>query len=127
MDLIDRRNGAAEPGHDLRRQFETQIHAGRPDVKENIARRGNGMMHAVNFAKGMEILWPRRSKETIPGFRAQPHYAGKSRFEIAEANRPQKRGKVGTQSANSDFVFPSGIDRYGQENGSPRQFGDDRL
>ena len=43
MHLVDRRNRVAEPGHDLRRQFEAKIHSLGADVEQQIARRGDGM------------------------------------------------------------------------------------
>ena len=43
MHFIDNGNGLADPGHDLRGQLETEVHAFGANVKEQIAGRGDGL------------------------------------------------------------------------------------
>ena len=76
MDFIDRRGRVADPGHDLGRQLEAQIHALGANVEEEIAGRGNRMARAsLDLAKGVQLRRPRLAKETIPRVRANSHDA----------------------------------------------------
>ncbi len=43
MHFVDRRNCPAEPGHDLSRQLETEVHTFSANVKNEIARCSHGM------------------------------------------------------------------------------------
>ena len=76
MDFIDRRGRVADPGHDLGRQLEAQIHALGANVEEEIAGRGNRMARAgLDLAKGVQLRRPRSAKETIPRVRPNSHDA----------------------------------------------------
>ena len=56
MHLVRHGDGAAEPRHDLDRQLEAQIHARGADVKEDVARRRDGVMLAADFTERMQFL-----------------------------------------------------------------------
>ncbi len=87
MHFIDRGDGVAEPGHDLRRQFETEIHALGANVKQEIAGRRDGMARAgFDFAKRMQFRRPRLTKQPVPRVRSDPHHAGELSFDVAEAD-----------------------------------------
>ena len=73
--LVRRGNRAAEPRHDLRRQFEAQIHPRGADVKQDVARRRDGVMPAVDLAERMQILRPWLAEQPIPCVGAEPHDA----------------------------------------------------
>jgi hypothetical protein len=76
MDLVDRVDGIADPGHDLGRQFETQVHAfGRTNVEQNVARRRDGMVPTLDFPEGMQVDRPRLPEKAVPGVRAESHDA----------------------------------------------------
>jgi len=76
MDFIDRRGRVADPGHDLGRQLEAQVHALGANVEEEIAGRGNRMARAgLDLAKGVQLRRPRLAKETIPRVRPNSHDA----------------------------------------------------
>src|ERR1700721_1690671 len=78
MHFVDRRNGVADPGHDLGRQFETEIHALGANVKDEIAGCRHGMARAgLDFPKGMQFRRPRLPKEPVPCVGSNPHHAGK--------------------------------------------------
>jgi len=63
--LVSRRDGATQPRHDLRRELEAHVHALGPDVEEEIARRRRGVMLALDLAKGMQLLGPRRAEQPV--------------------------------------------------------------
>ena len=87
MHFIDHGNGVAEPGHDLRCQFETQIDALGADVKEEIAGCRDGMARAgFEFAKRMQFRRPRLTKQPVPRVRSDPHHAGELSLDVAEAD-----------------------------------------
>src|SRR5262249_5627087 len=66
VNLVDRGDDATEPRHDLRLQFEAQIHAPGTDVEEDVARRGDCVMPPADFTERMQLLRPRRAKEPVP-------------------------------------------------------------
>src|SRR5215510_3275892 len=54
--FIHRGNCAAEPRHDLCRQFKAQIHTRGADMKEDVTRRCDSVMPAVDFTERMQFF-----------------------------------------------------------------------
>jgi hypothetical protein len=96
-------------------------------VEENIARRRDGMMPAVNLAERMQVLWPWHSEKPVPRIGAKPHDAGQPAFEITKTNRPQESGQIATQGANGRVMLQAGIDGHDEKYGCARQLCDNRL
>ena len=87
MHFIDQGNGLAEPGHDLRCQLETEIHALGANVKEKIAGCSDGMARAgFYFPKRMQFRRPRLTIEPVPCVGSNPHHAGEVSLNIAETD-----------------------------------------
>ena len=89
-------DGIAKPRHDLCRQLEAQIGARGADMKEDVARRCDGMMPAADFAEGMQVFRLWLSEETVPYVGAERHDAGQPTLKVTEADRAQQRGQVTT-------------------------------
>src|SRR5215813_5698839 len=64
--FIHRGNCAAEPRHDLCRQFEAQVHARCTDMKKDITRRCRSMMLPADFTEWMQMFRLRHSEEPVP-------------------------------------------------------------
>ncbi len=95
MNFVDRRNRAAEPGHDLHCQLETEVHALGANVKQEIAGRRDGLACArLDLAKRMQFGRPRLTKEPVPRVRAYAHHAGEVSLDVAETDRAHQRRKV---------------------------------
>ena len=63
MHFVDGRDRVPEARHDLLRQFKTQVHALRTDMKKEIARRGDRMPRASpDLAERMQFGRPRRTE-----------------------------------------------------------------
>ena len=87
--FVDRRHRLAELSHDLRRQFETQVHALGANVKDEIARRRDRMARAgFDFPKRMQFRRPRLAEQPVPGVGANPHHTGEISLDIAEPDGP---------------------------------------
>ena len=98
MHLIHRGDRVAEPCHDLRREFEAEIHATGADVKQQIAWRGDGMARSrPNFAERMQFVRARVAEQPIPDVGAEPHHTGETRLQIAEFHGAEQRRKVCTE------------------------------
>jgi hypothetical protein len=95
MHFIDRRNGIAEPVHDLRRQFEAKIHAlwrgcetsGRRAWRERDAA-------GLDLAERMQFGRARAAEDLVPGVRSNPHHAGQLSLEVAEADGTDQRRQI---------------------------------
>ena len=110
--FVGRRDGTAEPRHDLGRQFEAQIHAHGADMKEDVARRCDSVMLAADFAERMQFLRPRRAEQPVPGVGAERHDTGQPAVEVAEADGALKPGQVAAQGAHGGVTRRSGIHRH---------------
>jgi len=120
--LIDRRNGASEPVHDLRCQFEAKIHPLRPDMEQNVARGSDRVARSgLEFAKGMQFRRPWLAKEAIPHFGAEPHNAREILRRLAEADCPQKGCKIRAQRLHRGGVVIARVDSYDQKDRRTRQ------
>src|SRR4029077_142653 len=95
MHFVDRRNRIAEPGHDLRRQLEAEVHALGANVEEEIARRRARMARArLDLSKGMQLRRPRITEEPVPRLGADPQDAGEISLDIAETDRTYQPREV---------------------------------
>ena len=103
--FVGRGDGAAEPRHDLRRQLEAQIHARGADMKQDVARRRDGVMLAADLAERMQVLRPRRAEQPVPGVGAESHDAGQPAVEVAKADRAQEGGEIATQRPHGVIAF----------------------
>src|SRR5262249_5789596 len=93
--LVDRRNRAADPRHDLRRKLEAQIHAFGADVEQEITGRGDRMaLSGTNLAERMQLRRARPPEQAVPRVGADPHDAGRARLDVAEFPRPEQRAEV---------------------------------
>lgn len=66
VNFIHNGGDAFQPGHDSRAQFKTQIHAGGADMEQQVSRCGGGVMHAIDFPKGMQFTRAWCAKKVIP-------------------------------------------------------------
>src|SRR5271166_231693 len=83
MNFVHRRNSISDARHDLRCQLETQIHALRADVENQVAWRRNRMASSrANFAEHAQFRWQRRSKEPVPRVGSKTYDAGKAPFKV---------------------------------------------
>ena len=71
--LVCRGNCAAEPRHDLCRQFEAQIHSCGADMKEDVARCCDGVMAAVDLTERVQFFRLRCPEEPVPCVGAKRH------------------------------------------------------
>src|SRR6185437_5411898 len=102
-------------------------HARRADMKKNIARRRDRMMDPMDLTEGVQILWLRRTEKPVPGVGAEGHDAGQPPFEVAEADRAQKRRQIAAQRPYRGFIFLAGIDRHDEKNRGSRELSDNGL
>ena len=103
--FVRRGDRVAEPRHDLRRQFEAQIHSCGADMKEDVARRRDGVMPAADLAERMQVLRPRRAEEPVPSVGAERHDARQPSLEVAKADRTQEGGEIATQRPHRGIIF----------------------
>src|SRR5262249_8212772 len=85
--FVRRGNCATEPGHDLDRELEAQVHTDGANMEEDVAGSGDGMMPAANLTEWMQFFRPRRPEEPLPGIGAKCHDARQAALEVAEAHR----------------------------------------
>ncbi len=117
MHLVRRRNGIANPRHDLRRQLETQIHALGADVEKQVAGRGNRMaLTGANLTKGDEgspgAAAPKSlSQASDPNPMTQVSPPSISRNPTARTNAARSAQKDRMAAAIAGFR----VDRYNQE------------
>jgi len=74
-------------------------------MKEDIARRCDGVMSAMDFAERMQFLRLRLSEKPVPRLGAKRHDARQPTLEVTEAYRPQKSGQIGTQVRHDPIAF----------------------
>ena len=118
MDFINRRDRVAEPGHDLGRQLEAEVHAPGANVEEEIAGRGDRMARAgLDLAKGMQLRRPRLAKEAIPRVRANSHDARKICFNVAEADGADQCREVAAERPHGRATVLGRPDRRNQKDG----------
>lgn len=128
VDFVCRGDGPSKARHDLRGEFKAQIHVLSADMEEQVSGRGNRVARAgANLAKGMQFRGTRRSKQAVPGVRAEAHDAGESGFEIAKANSAQKRREIRAQRKNRRATFLGGVDGKDEKNGSAGEWRGDEL
>ena len=127
LHLVGRKHGVAKPRHDARRHLEAQVHARGADMEQQVARRGDGVMHAADFAKGVQLSRFRRSEQAVPRVGADPHDAGESAIGRAKADAPHQRGEIAAQAARRSLGFRPGAQSDDQKNGGARQPGVDGL
>ncbi len=114
--FVDRRNRVTELRHDLRRQFEAEIHALGADVKQQVAGRGDRMARAgFDFAERMQFRRPRCAKQSVPRVRSEPHHAGQIAFDIAKAHRADQSGEIAAQRSDGVAACRPGIHRDDQK------------
>ena len=124
--LVDDLGDRAEPVDDQRRQLEAQVEAGRPDMKEQVAGRGDGRVPgADDLAKRVQPGRARPSEEPIPQLRADAGDAGETGLGVAEADRAIEPGDVGQQVAHDLLAAAADVDDH--EDGRRRELGQDRL
>ena len=127
VDLVRRRDLAVEAGHDQGRQLEAEVRPRGADVKQEVPRRRHRPVDAADLAEGVQPLGPRSAEEPVPGVRADPHHAGEPPLEVAEVDGPDEGGEIAAQAPHGRFALLARVDRDHEENGGPREGGDDRL
>ena len=96
-------------------------------MKEDVARRCDGVMLAADFAERMQVLRLRRSEEPVPCVGAERHDAGQPPLEVAEAHCAQKSGQITTQGPHGGIVFRSGVHRHDEKNSGARELSRRRV
>jgi hypothetical protein len=109
--FVGHRDGGAEPRDDSRRELETQIHARRADMKEKVARGGDGVMHAADFAERVQVFRFRRSPKLLPGVEpipmtqeSPPSSSRKPTPRMSEARSPHKLRTAASEAAPALMV-----------------------
>ena len=75
--LVDHGDVGAQPLHDLTRELEAKIHLRGPDVKEQVARRGHGVvLVADDRGKRMQLGRAGSAEQPVPRCRTHPGDAG---------------------------------------------------
>src|SRR5262249_1576528 len=98
MYFVGHGNGKADARHDLRSKLEAQIEPLCTDVKQQVARRSDGMPIAhMDLVEGMQLRWPRRAKEPVPCFGSERQDTRQSRLDVTKSHRTQERGQVSTE------------------------------
>ena len=116
VNLVCHGDGVCNLVHDLARQFEAQIHAVRPDVKEDVAWGGDRMARAgAKFVERVQFGRARRTEQPVPNFRPERDDAGQPPFEVAEPDRTQQIGDVGAERAHRGLGLRPGLDRYDEK------------
>ncbi len=88
--FIGRCNGVAKASHDMRGEFEAQIHARRANMEKNVSWRGNGVVLALDFLERMQILGLGCPKSRSQASEPKPITHDKPPLEIAKAHCTQK-------------------------------------
>src|SRR5205807_8978737 len=128
MHLIDGGHCPAEPNHELRREFEAEVHSGGTDVEEDVAGRGHGMTRLrPDLPERMELRRSSSAEEPVPGGGTEPHDAGEVALEVAKGDRPNQRREVFAEASDRLAMVIAGVDRNHQEDRRPRQRCDYRL
>ena len=126
VDLVADRDRAGQPVHDLRGVLKAQVHPVRPDMEEQVARRGHRTVPAAGQrAERMQLGRPRPGEQPVPGQRADPYDAGELAFRDPEPDRPLQPGQVAEQVANSGLAAV--IHGHDEEDGRCRQRRKHRL
>ena len=95
LDLVGNRNSVSDAFHDLRRQLEAEVHAPGANVEEDVAGSRDGVAATgTDLSKGMKLGGTRRSQQFVPGVRAESHYAGETRLDVAELDGAYKPGEI---------------------------------
>ena len=98
MHLVHRRDGVPELGHDLRREFEAQIHTLGANMEQEVAWRGDRMARSgAELAERVKFRRPRVAEQPVPGVGADAHHAGKAGLEIAKFHRADQGREVGAE------------------------------
>ncbi len=114
--------------HDLRGQFEAQVHAFGSNVEENVARRGDGMAFpGANLPKRMKLGGTRRSEELVPGIRPESGDARKARLYVAKLDRANQPGEIRAKGAQLRVGVLVLADAHHQKDRRPRKRTDHRL
>src|SRR5207244_1363976 len=128
MHLIDGGHCPAEPNHELRREFEAEVHSGGTDVEEDVAGRGHGMTRLrPDLPERMELRRSRSAEKPVPGGGTEPHDAGEVALEVAKGDHTNEGREVFTEASNSLAMVIAGVDRNHQEDRGARQRCDHRL
>ena len=127
--LVDRGNGLSELRHDLRRQFEAQIHAPSADMKRQVAGcRDRVAGTGADLAERVQLCRPRLSEEPVPRLRPERHDAREVFGGFAKPDRSYQPGEIPAQRSHlratiERTTIEIGVDRYDQKDrraGQPR-------
>jgi hypothetical protein len=89
----------------LRGVLKAQIHPVRPDMEEQVARRGHRTVPAAGqCTERVQLGRPRPAEQPVPGKRADPYDAGELAFRDPEPNRPLQPGQLTEEVANSGLA-----------------------
>ena len=93
--LVDRGDGVAELGHDLRRHFEAQVHSLGADMEQEIARRRDCVARSgPELAERVEFSRTRAPEQPVPGVGTDAEHAGEAGLEVAKLNRANQTREV---------------------------------
>src|SRR5690606_3381141 len=94
---------------------ETQVHARRADMEQQVARRRDGVMDAVDLAEGVEFARARGAEQPVPGLRAEAGDARQAAVQIAETDGAHDRRQVRAQGADGLNALSAFIECRDQE------------
>src|SRR5262245_31952337 len=96
-------------------------------MQKNVAWRRNGIMMAMNLAKGVQFLGPWFAEQSVPSFGAEAHHAREAAVEIPKTDRPHKAWQVVAHSADGVQAILSVIDDCDEKNRRTGEFRSNSL
>src|SRR5207237_8473108 len=113
MHLVDGGHRPSEPNHELRREFEAEVHSSGTDVEEDVAWRGHGMARLrPDLPERMELRRSGSAEKPVPGRGTEPHDAGEVALEVAKADRPNEGREVFAEGSTGRPLVIAGVDRH---------------
>ena len=126
MDLVDDRDRAAQPLHDLSGELEAEIHLRGSDVKEQITGRGDGaVLVADDCREWMQLRWARSAEQTIPRVGSDACDTGELAVREAEADGSLQAGAIAQQLAC--YCLTAGVDGHNEKDRRAGQRAEHRL
>lgn len=96
--LVGDGDRAPQPSHDLRAEGETEVLAGGPDVEDQVARGGRGVMAgAAQLPERVQLRRARTVHQPVPGRGADARNDTEPPVRIAETDRALQPCEVGEQ------------------------------
>jgi hypothetical protein len=97
-------------------------------VEEDVAGGGDGVATSgANLLKGVKLSGTRGSEEFVPSIRAEPSYAGKASFHVAELDGAHEAGEIGAEGPYGGVGVVVLTNAEDEEDGGACQWADYEL